>query len=122
MRYIPLLPVLALVACANLGTPPPSDVALTNDNLSVRLSNGETCYGPAPAEASGGWSGQLQGCSVAYSYDVAVQPGTNPVRMVLHEIFTAIGLEGALVPLATVTIDDGAGRDWRFATPERVQN
>lgn len=119
MRIILLLPVLALAACANYGAPRPVGVTLTTDNLTVRLANGEYCRGPAPSTgASAGWSGQLQGCSVSYGYDVAIQPGTNPVRYVLAEVFTAIGLEGVLVPLATVTIHDGAGRDWRFATPE----
>ena len=119
MRKLLLLPVLVLAACAFPQAPRPAQVTLSETNLSVRLANGETCQGPRPAGMTGGWSGTLQGCSAAYDYMIAMEPGTNPLRMVFDEIRGAVGLQGTSVPLATITISDGGGRDYVYATPER---
>ncbi len=107
---------VGLSACA--ATPPrPVEVSLSQTLLEVRLSNGQTCTGPAPAAAAAGWSGTLEGCAVALPYEVTIDPGTNPVRFVLQEIFTAIGLTDAIAPIATVTITDATGRTRTFASP-----
>jgi len=119
MRKLLFLPVLVVAACSLVQAPRPAQVALTENSLSVRMGNGETCEGPRPAAGSGGWSGRLQGCSVAYDYDIEMAPGTNPLRMVFDEIRGALGLQGTSVPVATVTIRDSDGRDYVFATPER---
>jgi len=119
MRKLLFLPILVLAACSFPQAPRPAQVTLSENNLSVRMANGETCQGPRPAGTSGGWSGRLQGCSTAYDYTIAMEPGTNPLRMVFDEIREAVGLQGTSVPLATVSISDGSGRDYVYATPER---
>ena len=119
MRHMFLLPVLVVAACSFAQAPRPVEVTLTQNNLSVRMGNGETCQGPRPMGAGTGWSGRLQGCSAAYDYHIAMQPGANPLRMVFDEIRGAVGLQGMAVPIATITISDGGGRDYVFATPER---
>jgi len=119
MRHLILLPLLVLSACSLVQAPRPVDVTLTENNLSVRMANGETCQGPRPAGVTGGWSGRLQGCSAAYDYNIAMDPGSNPLRMVFDEIRGAVGLQGTSVPVATITISDGGGRDYIYATPER---
>lgn len=119
MRRLILLPLLVISACSLVQAPRPVNVTLTENNLSVRMANGETCQGPRPAGVTGGWSGRLQGCSAAYDYNIAMDPGSNPLRMVFDEIRGAVGLQGTSVPIATITISDGGGRDYIYATPER---
>jgi len=119
MRTLFFLPLLVVAACSLVQAPRPAQVSLSETNLSVRMGNGEICEGPRPAGAEGGWSGRLQGCSAAYDYNIAMEPGTNPLRMVLDEIRGAVGLQGTSVPVATVTISDSDGRAYVFATPER---
>lgn len=120
MRKLIFLPILVLAACSFPQAPRPAQVTLTENTLSVRMANGETCQGPRPAgSGSGGWSGRLQGCSAGYDYHIEMQPGTNPLRMAFDEIREAVGLQGTSVPLATITISDGGGRDYIYATPER---
>jgi hypothetical protein len=119
MRQLFLLPVLVVAACSFPQAPRPAEVSLTQNSLSVRMWNGETCQGPRPTGTSGGWSGRLQDCSAAYDYHIAMASGTNPLRMVFDEIRGAVGLQGTAVPIATITISDGGGRDYIFATPER---
>ena len=122
MRVFALIPALALGACTSFGAPRPADVTLSQTHLTVRMSNGERCIGPRPAGEAGGWSGRFTDCSARYDYNVAIQPGANPVRMVFSEALTALGLQSALVPAADVTISDGSGRTWRYVTPERIDN
>ena len=119
MRRLILLPLLVISACSLVQAPRPVNVTLTENNLSVRMANGETCQGSRPAGVTGGWSGRLQGCSAAYDYNIAMDPGSNPLRMVFDEIRGAVGLQGTSVPIATITISDGGGRDYIYATPER---
>ena len=61
----------------------------------------------------------MQGCSAAYDYNIEMDPGTNSLRMVFDEIRGAVGLQGTSVPVAMITISDGSGRDYIYATPER---
>lgn len=122
MRIYALFPVLALAACTSFGAPRPVEVTLSPTHLAVRMSNGEVCHGPRPAGATGGWSGRFVDCSARYDYHVAIHPGTNPVRLVFSEALTALGLQAALVPAADVTISDGSGRDWRYVTPQRIDD
>lgn len=111
-----LLPV-ALAACASVPAVP-QRVDLDADLLSVRMSDGTTCLGPAPgAEAAAGWSGRLQGCAWDYAYTVEIDPGTNPMRFIFEEVFGALGLEGVLSPLAEVTITGADGRPRVFRSP-----
>ncbi len=111
-----LLTVTAIAACAT-GPASPSRVTLEADLLSVAMSDGSTCRGPAPGMgAETGWSGTLTGCAWPYGYTVEIDPGTNPVRFVLQEILG----DRIIKPLATVTITDADGRDRVFQTPERI--
>ena len=113
-----LMTVAALAACAT-GPATPQRVTLDADLLSVRMSDGSTCSGPAPSSgADTGWSGTLTGCASAYPYVVEIDPGTNPIRFVLQEILG----DRIIGPLATVTITDATGRDRVFQTPERVDD
>lgn len=108
----------ALAACAT-GPAAPERVTLDADLLSVRMSDGATCLGPAPASGfEAGWSGTLTGCASPYPYVVEIDPGTNPIRFVLQEILG----DRIIRPLATVTITDATGRDRVFQTPERPED
>lgn len=110
-----LATLLALAACA-AGPATPERVTLDATLLTVGMSNGSTCRGPAPASgAATGWSGRLTGCASTYPYTVEIDPGTNPIRFVLQEILG----DRIIGPLATVTITDATGRDRVFQTPER---
>jgi hypothetical protein len=110
--------VTALAACA-VGPASPERVTLDADLLSVRMSDGSTCRGPAPASGfEAGWSGTLTGCAATYPYVVEIDPGTNPIRFVLQEILG----DRIIRPVATVTITDATGRDRVFQTPERIEN
>jgi len=113
-----LAPVV-LVACA-IGPAEPRQVALDANLLTVRMSDGSTCLGPAPSTgAEAGWSGRLQDCPWDYAYTVEIDEGTNPIRLILTEVFGEFGL---LSPVADVTITDATGRDRVFQTPDRGED
>lgn len=118
-RVLVTLSILtALTACAT-NPAAPERVTLDPDLLTVAMSDGSTCLGPAPATgAETGWSGVLTGCASAYPFTVEIDPGTNPVRFVLQEILG----DRIIGPLATVTITDATGRDRVFQTPERIED
>lgn len=118
IALIAIATLTALAACAT-GPASPERVTLDADLLSVRMSDGSTCRGPAPATgADAGWSGTLTGCTSPYPYLVEIDPGTNPVRFILQEILG----DRIIGPLATVTITDATGRDRVFQTPERIED
>lgn len=109
--------ILATLAACAMGPATPERVTLDATLLSVGMSDGSTCLGPAPETgAQTGWSGTLTGCASAYPYVVEVDPGTNPVRFILQEILG----DRLIRPLATVTITDASGRDRVFQSPEPV--
>ena len=110
--------LVTLAACAT-GPATPTRASLEADLLTVTMSDGSTCLGPAPASgAETGWSGRLSGCRWDYAYTVEIDPGTNPIRFILQEVFG----EGILSPLATVTITDATGRTRSFESPERIED
>jgi hypothetical protein len=117
-----LVLVLLLTGCATSPSRP-VEVSLDRTSLQVRMSNGETCIGPVRAVPAGpnrttvSGDGRLQGCSAAYGYRVTGDTATNPVRFVLEEVFTAIGLPNVIAPAAEVEITAPDGRSWRFASP-----
>lgn len=115
-----LLGVAALAACA-AATPRPLSVAASPGGIEVAMSNGRICRGPAPAGAASGWSGTLQGCPTPYVYSVEIDPGTNPLRLLLDELFTALGAPDLIGPMATVAITDGNGRTRTF-TPRGARD
>jgi hypothetical protein len=120
MRHaLALTATLATLAACATGPATPTRVSLDPDLLTVAMSDGTTCRGPAPATgAETGWSGRLTGCPSGYAYTVEIDPGTNPIRFILTEVFGA----GILSPLATVTITDATGRTRSFQTPDRAHD
>ena len=112
-----LRPCLALLAACAMATPRPVAVALTATELRVTLNTGAVCTGPAPAGAEGGWSGTLQDCPARIPYEVDISPGTNPLRLILEEVFTSLGAPDLIAPVATVTLTDATGRTRVFASP-----
>ncbi len=118
MRAIPLLVVPLVLAACTQGPARPDRVELTRDLLQVRMSDGTVCEGIAHASgAEAGWSGSLTSCPWAYDYVVEIDPQVNPLRFVMEEFFTAIGLDQALRPIADVTIMGEDGRSYRFVSP-----
>ena len=112
-----LTATLATLAACATGPATPARVSLEADLLTVTMSDATTCLGPAPETAAEtGWSGRLTGCPWEYTYTVEIDPGTNPIRFLLTEVFG----EGILSPLATVTITDATGHIRRFQTPDRA--
>jgi hypothetical protein len=110
-----LTATLATLASCATGPATPARVTLEADLLTVTMSDATTCRGPAPATgADTGWSGRLSGCPSSYAYTVEIDPGTNPVRFLLTEVFG----EGIVSPLATVTITDATGRTRSFQSPD----
>lgn len=114
--------VVILTGCAALGPPQPVEVSLDRTEVSVRLSDGTRCTGPVDAVATRSGTavsgmGQLRDCTVPLAYRVEADLGANPVRVVLEEVFTAIGLENAVAPSARITLSAPDGRTWSFASP-----
>lgn len=113
-----LLPVLA-AACAGLTTPVPTAARLSQDRLTVTLSNGEICTGPRPAgqAPARGWSGTLQGCGQALPYEVRMDPHRNLLQGLLVELFGAVGAKGLLAPGGEVRVTDARGTPHVFVSP-----
>ncbi|MDG4647470.1 hypothetical protein P6F26_03355 [Roseibacterium sp. SDUM158017] len=120
--FVLIVVVAVLTGCAT-APPRPVEVSLDRSTLEVRLSNGETCTGPvAVVPASNGRTtvsgeGRLGGCAAALDYRVEGETGTNPLRVVMEEVFTALGLPDAVAPDARVEITAPDGRAWTFASP-----
>lgn len=113
--------VVVLTGCATQ-TPRPVAVSLDRQDVKVRLADGRTCTGPVEAvplartvTVSG--AGPLQRCGADLTYRVTGETGTNPVRLALEQVFTAIGLPDAIAPRAEVEIAAPDGRSWIFASP-----
>jgi len=120
MRHaLALTATLAMLAACATGPATPIRVSLDADLLTVTMSDATTCRGPAPSTgAETGWSGRLTGCPWDYAYTVEIDPGTNPIRFILQEVFG----DSIVSPLATVTITDATGRTRSFETPERPED
>lgn len=117
-----LLAVVALLTGCATQAPRPVAVSLDRQALDVRLADGRTCTGPVDAVPLGrtvtvSGAGALQGCGADLTYRVTGETGTNPVRLALEEVFTAIGLPDAIAPRAGVEIAAPDGRSWTFASP-----
>ncbi|NUB46162.1 hypothetical protein GEU84_017345 [Fertoebacter nigrum] len=103
------VPVL-LAACAT----PPAPVAarLSTENLTVTLSDGTDCTAPASPE------GRFDRCNADLGWQIAPDLPANPLRQVVEAVFTGIGAETALAPMARITLTDAAGRSKEFISPE----
>jgi hypothetical protein len=120
MRQLMIAAVLlAAAGCAPVGPGRPEAVTVSEGGIVVRMSTGERCLGPLSDETrtGTGWAGRLQGCAADYPYEVALQAGANPLRLVLESALGALGGEGLLAPRAQVVITGPGGRVWRFRSP-----
>jgi hypothetical protein len=113
-----LLPVLLLSACGALpGDPVPQEVRLTQETMTLRLSDGTTCR----ADWQAAPVGRLEGCGPGYGYAVTVDANPNLVRQLVEGLVLALGGQGVLAPMAEVVITDPAGIDHVFRSPPRPQ-
>jgi hypothetical protein len=53
---------------------------------------------------------------------VNVVSDPNLLRRLAVGLFTALGAEGALAPMAEVVLTDATGRTWRFVSPPPVRD
>lgn len=108
VRLFAVFAVLALAGC----TPPggaaqPFLVQLGGTSLRVEYPNGIVCRAEVPMD---GGSGRFADCplDVTWTVDVRKRNYLEPVM-------------GSYVePYATITLTDGAGRAWVYATPPRT--
>lgn len=121
MRYLALVICGLLVGCAPMQGGTPKAVHLSNERLIVTMSGGARCVAHrSQAQAvPDGWAGRLDACSVPLAYRVRLDPGTNPLRHVMVELFEGLGAGAVLVPLAEVELVTEGGRGYLFQTPPR---
>ena len=119
MRKIALISFALLAACASDQDAAPKEVRVTQDTLSVRLTNGTLCKAPRPE--TGNWAGQFDTCDSPIEYRVEGVDRTNPVRILFEEFFGALGGEDLLLPEARVTLTAPDGQAWVFLSPPRVK-
>lgn len=115
------LAVAGLVAGCGAAVPggaQPREVRLSDSVLTVTLTDGSMCR--ADWQAAGG-AGRLEPCGAGYDYRVIPEAKANPLRQVFVGLSGALGLEGAVSPLAEVVLTSSSGRDWRFASPPPVE-
>ena len=118
MRVVGLVAVLGLAGCAAMQpTAVPREARLSAEVLTLVLSDGTVCR--ADWAAAGG-SGRLEPCGPGYDYRVTVVEKPNLLRQFWSELTAALGAEGAVAPMAQVTIS-GPGRTWDFVSPPPVE-
>jgi hypothetical protein len=121
-RLIPLMFLAGCVAAGGgggggEGSTDPVSARLSAEGLSVRLANGTTCRGGRPPPGAPRWQGALAGCPEGWSYFVELDRRSNPARLIVETVLTALTIEDALAPFATVTVVDAAGQATVFASP-----
>ncbi|WP_127045661.1 hypothetical protein [Pseudorhodobacter sp. E13] len=109
MTLFRFAPVLLLLGCG-VAQPVPQAARLSADQLTVVMSDGSSCKAPIGA-------GEMPGCGAGLSYRVDLVQNPNLLRRVVEGAFGALGAEGALAPMAEVTLTDTAGRSYRFVSP-----
>jgi len=113
MRKLVIL--MALAGCATVsGNPQPQAARLSAEVLTLTLSDGTVCRAPWADE---GGVGRLESCGPGYGYVVRVVENPNILRQLFTGLTEALGAEGAVPPMAEVTITDPAGVDRVFVTP-----
>ena len=118
MRKLLICLVLAGCVSAVPGNPVPESARLSNEVLTLVLSDGTVCradWVTAPV-------GRMDGCGPGYGYAVRVIDNPNILRQIWTGLTTALGAEGAVSPLAEVVITDPAGVDRVFASPPPVRD
>lgn len=107
----------ALAACA-INPAEPVSINLTDDRLRVQMSDGSRCFGVRPEGDPYTWTGTLTDCPWPFAYRVEIDPGTNPLRFVLEEFTTSVGLDTLISPVARVEVIDANGRTRIFGSPD----
>ncbi len=110
LSAVPLL----LAACAAVAaTPAPREVRLSDEALTIQLSDGTTCrlknWQARP-------EGRFESCGGGIGYAIAVEAKPNPLRRVLEEVNGAVA-GNLLAPMAQITLTDAAGRVHDFTSP-----
>lgn len=118
-----LLSVLLLSGCVATGggggSPDPVSARLSAKGVSVRLADGTTCRGGPPPAGARRWQGALAGCPEGWVYFVELDERTNPARFLVESVLTALTLEDALAPVATLTVVNAANEATVFVSPPR---
>ena len=106
---------LLLAGCAVPAEPALQSVRLTNEKLTLALSNGTRCsvdWRAAPV-------GRMDRCGPGYGYAVQVEDNPNVLRRLLEGVMLALGGDGVLSPMAEVVITGPGGTDQVFVLPQR---
>lgn len=115
-----LIPLALLAACAvPQADAVPQAARLSAEVLTVTLSDGSTCR--ADWRAQGG-AGRMEDCGAGIDWQVQELGDPNILRQIAEGVFAALGAEGALAPLAQVTLTDARGRAFRFASPPPAED
>lgn len=114
MKLTLVLPAVLLAACVAPGTPVPQAARLSQEVLTLTLSDGTICRARW-AEAGG--AGRLDPCGPGYGYSVRVVENPNILRQLFTGLTGALGAEGHVPPMAEVVITDAMGRDHVFVSP-----
>jgi hypothetical protein len=101
---------LALGACAAAGPARPVAARMNAEQLTVTLSDGVVCRTPWAAGA-----GRMEPCGL--DWQVAVDGRPNIFRQLFAGLAGALGMEGAVPPMAEVTLTGADGRRHVFASP-----
>ncbi len=110
-----VLAALLLSGCAGISTAPvPQAARLTNDLLTVTLTDATVCRADW---AKAGGAGHLDGCGLGYDYSVTVDQHPNILRQWMVELALALRADQAVPPLATVVLTDAAGKSYTFTSP-----
>lgn len=116
MRWLICLTVLAGCVTIASGSPRPQEVRLSQNRLTLVLSDGTICRADRPAAPVG----RFDACGPGFGYAVREIDNPNLLRQIWTGVTNALGAEGAVPPLAEVVITDPAGIDTTFASPPPV--
>lgn len=114
MRKLSLVLPVLLAACVAPAAPVPQAARLSQEVLTLTLSDGTVCRARW-AEAGG--AGRLEPCGPGYGYSVRVVENPNLLRQLFTGLTGALGAEGHVPPMAEVVITDAMGRDHVFVSP-----
>lgn len=117
MRALWMVLPVVLMGCAAMPAPEPQGAVLSDKVLTVTLTDGGRCS--ADWRAAGG-QGQMQGCAVPLSYQVAEVANPNILRQLWVQLVEALGADGIAPPMADVVLTAPDGRTWRYVSPPPV--
>ena len=109
--------LMLLAGCAVPGAAVvPQAARLSNEVLTVQLSDGTICR--ADWAAAGG-AGRLEPCGPGYDYAVRKVEDPNLLRQLFTGLTSALGAEGVVPPMAEVVVTDAAGQTFVFVSPPK---